>query len=344
LVSVKKVVKVGASRFLGRRRGRGFPRQSIPQAELDLFSAQIFSRPEYLDTNFMCEAYRSLGWEVLPDPFDPGIPARVKSALETATPFSIVRIGDGEANILAFEAYADTPYLDRHAFEETVAGQSDTCMLDELWMTVLKEMMENAVATADVVGVLGLWVGGDGAGDAGRFQRHFLRDPRGVAGQWRGRDLMLRWARERSFNAAVLASAHLYLGVLAQLEELADSAREVVCISDRAAAVAALRARFPEKPVTHLPVGGARRRKGGRQGRPDFLLRTREALPADLRGRLCLVGAGPWAKIYCGWIKRRGGVAVDLGSGFDLLEGKLTRSIHKELPQELLSRLSSIAV
>jgi hypothetical protein len=56
------------------------------------------------------------------------------------------------------------------------------------------------------------------------------------------------------------------------------------------------------------------------------------------------VGAGPWAKIYCGWIKRRGGVAVDLGSGFDLLEGKLTRSIHKELPQELLSRLSSIAV
>jgi hypothetical protein len=64
---------------------------------------------------------------------------------------------------------------------------------------------------------------------------------------------------------------------------------------------------------------------------PHFLSDVASALPHDLHGCLCLVGAGPWAEIYCAWIKQRGGVAVDIGSGFDLLDGTITRPIHRVL-------------
>ncbi len=50
-----------------------------------------------------------------------------------------------------------------------------------------------------------------------------------------------------------------------------------------------------------------------------------------MRGCFCLVGAGFWAEIYCTWIKQRGGVAIDIGSGFDLLDGTAPRPVHRSL-------------
>jgi tetratricopeptide (TPR) repeat protein len=42
-------------------------------------------------------------------------------------------------------------------------------------------------------------------------------------------------------------------------------------------------------------------------------------------GALFLVGAGPCGKVYCDVIKRNGGIAIDIGSVFDLWAGRLTR-------------------
>ena len=42
-------------------------------------------------------------------------------------------------------------------------------------------------------------------------------------------------------------------------------------------------------------------------------------------GALFLVGAGPCGKVYCDVIKRRGGIAIDIGSVFDVWAGRLTR-------------------
>jgi hypothetical protein len=64
---------------------------------------------------------------------------------------------------------------------------------------------------------------------------------------------------------------------------------------------------------------------------PDFLAEVASQLPQDLRGWCCLIGAGPWAEIYCSWAKQRGGVAVDIGSGFDLLAGTPSRPAHTAL-------------
>lgn len=54
---------------------------------------------------------------------------------------------------------------------------------------------------------------------------------------------------------------------------------------------------------------------------PDGYERMRERLRVPYRGALFLVGAGVFGKVYCHWIKQRGGIAVDIGSIFDSWAG-----------------------
>ena len=54
---------------------------------------------------------------------------------------------------------------------------------------------------------------------------------------------------------------------------------------------------------------------------PDGFNEIGETLEVPYPGALFLVGAGICGKIYCRWIKERGGVAVDVGSMFDSWAG-----------------------
>jgi hypothetical protein len=133
-------------------------------------------------------------------------------------------------------------------------------------------------------------------------------------------------------ESVVFASAHLYVGVLLNLERLLAAAERVVCITGRDAGVAKLRSRCPDIAIEHIAVGSDPLRDEQIPSAPDFLHRVRDALPDNAQGVLHLVGSGPWSEIYCQWIKERGGVGVDLGSGFDVLAGMVTRPVHRHLP------------
>jgi glycosidase len=50
-------------------------------------------------------------------------------------------------------------------------------------------------------------------------------------------------------------------------------------------------------------------------------------LQQDLAGHMILIGAGLFGKIYCDLAARHGGVALDLGSMFDVLSGHDTRPV-----------------
>ena len=54
---------------------------------------------------------------------------------------------------------------------------------------------------------------------------------------------------------------------------------------------------------------------------PDGFEELRETLEVPYRGAVFLVGAGVFGKIYCQWIKERGGIAIDIGSVFDAWAG-----------------------
>lgn len=51
----------------------------------------------------------------------------------------------------------------------------------------------------------------------------------------------------------------------------------------------------------------------------------------DIKNEIFFVGAGGLGKIYCQWIKERGGIAIDMGSMFDGWDGLVTRSYLKDI-------------
>lgn len=100
-------------------------------------------------------------------------------------------------------------------------------------------------------------------------------------------------------------------------------------ITNRAGVLKSLERKFPQYAFEHAAVG--KRGNAKPLSSASFFWETAGELPQDLRGCCCLVGAGPWAEIYCTWIKQRGGVGIDIGSGFDLLDGVALRPVHRRI-------------
>lgn len=65
---------------------------------------------------------------------------------------------------------------------------------------------------------------------------------------------------------------------------------------------------------------------------PDQYYDIRRSLGGwDIKGNLCLVGAGIAGKIYNSWFKDKGGISLDIGNVFDLWAGKATRGPERGL-------------
>jgi hypothetical protein len=310
-------------------RTNAFPLHAVPANEFDAVTDLMRQRPEYGSTDYVRDAYVALGLEVMPDPHDQGLIDRIATALRAAVPMSVIRLGDGEMNLLAYGVYPNSAHLDRACAADIIESQPDRFLVSERWMSTLADMMLSAVKQADVVGVIGLWRPNTPVSLDERIER-FRRNPRGGVGHWRATDHMLRLAGGGALKGKLIASAHLYAAVLEGLDRLLAEPTPVLLVTSRPKVMAALALRYPDCGFEQIIVGRA---KVGEPlaDAPDFLFETQRRLPQDLRGHCCLVGAGPWSEIYCGWIKDRGGVAIDLGSGFDLLDGDPSRRAHLPL-------------
>lgn len=255
------------------------------------------------------------------------------AALERRSPFSAIRIGDGEGNILSYDVFSDTPNLDDFALERSVAIQPDSFQIETLWMSILQEMMLSSILQADMVGVMGLWRFRHRSATE-RVDEYLKRfsspsDLRGQVGQFKGVHAVMQLASKGVLKEKILASAHFYFSILSHMEQLFTAAEKVIAVTNNKNAGDVLRERYPARPIIEIPVGIPTQKEGPPSTKPDFLQKVRTSLPEDLRGCFCLVGAGIWAEIYCSWIKQKGGVAVDFGSGFDLLAGRMTRPVHR---------------
>ena len=305
----------------------------------------LFSRHlEYWSRTWMRETYTDLGLEVFPDPRERRLLARIVAALRDRAPLSVIRLGDGEMNLLSFGAYPGLEALDRYCAAASVERRESRFLPNESWLMALREMMLAAVLQADIVGVAGLWrmqpdqiFDGPIELHAKEFRETLTSDVRGQTGAWRGRDYMLRLARLGLLRGKTLAPAHLYLGMLHWMDELLAEGFPVVLITSRGAVQAAMAARYTRCDVRQILLAGPDQSGAPLADSPEFLFALERQLPQDLSGQLCLVGAGPWAEIYCGWIRQRGGVGVDIGSAFDLLGGIVTRPIHTKLGFDLVN-------
>ena len=277
----------------------------------------------------MINTYKSYGLEVIPNPFSEHVLTSIKRALQEEMPFSVIRIGDGESNLLTYSVYSNTKNLDCYSVKAIIAMQQDSFIVDGNWMIILRDLIVGAVAQANVVGVIGLWRGGCPTTE--EIVKNLSQDYRGSIGHWRAVDYMLSLAGKDYLNKKIVASAHLYFSIMEHLNTILPLAKKVFIISNNKSIVEKLRRNYLALNFEYIPVGNTKISSKTLPDKPIFLSFVFSALPQDMRGCLCLIGAGPWAEIYCTWVKQRGGVGIDIGSGCDLLDGKATHTIHRRV-------------
>ena len=302
---------------------------NIPPHERDAFRRFLERNQQIFDTDSVAEHYRSTSHHVLPSPFGTEVSSHIAKALRNRHPFSVVRIGDGEANMLTFGGYPETQILDEFAVASIVAMQDDRFRIAEPWQVVLRTMMHAAIASADIVGVPGLWR--PGYANVDNTMELFTQDPRGVSGYWRGIDHMMSMGEQSLLTGKIITSAHLYFGVLEHLETIVRAARRIVCVTNRESAFRRLRKSFPDCQFDSIDAVLSTSED---HSSPVFFSEMSRRLGRNLSSVLFLVGAGPWSEIYCTWIKERRGVAVDIGSAFEILAGNSSRPIHKHVSLE----------
>ena len=84
--------------------------KNLPQSEIEAMLQSIRAHPEYGDPEYVTNAYRSQGLKVIPEPlFSADIITGIKQALLAKKGLSVIRIGDGEMNLMSYGAYAHRP-------------------------------------------------------------------------------------------------------------------------------------------------------------------------------------------------------------------------------------------
>jgi tetratricopeptide (TPR) repeat protein len=258
-----------------------------------------------------------------------GFVRRVREHLAKKQPFSLIRLGDGEANAFQ-ESTSLAAQLKSDAGEREIVWWGRT-LAPEV-RTNLANQVREAVLDADALGF--------------PTREWFLRDVRLDSGAplsatKSGRGLLsVIEALESQCRAGllpdkVLVSAHLPqdLQRWKLYGELLDGAGEVVLVSCHRALPEAMEKLF-ELRIVHqvlVPPGDSMREMEHRtltedEVPPNLVNRALAELGDWPQERLVLVGAGYAGKVIVGEAKRRGGIALDLGSIFDHWMGAHTRS------------------
>jgi len=305
----------------------------IPKNEIDFLVNTITSNPEYLNPLFIHNFHKNYTHSQFPDPFSDEVPKLIITAIKSSQPFSVIRIGDGEANLLSYNSHPETPILNFTAANKIISMQQDKFTPTPNNLSNIKSLLHYSIFNADIIGIIGLWR--PQKRNTADLVSAFYKDQRGISGHWRAIQHLLDMSYSGYLKNKVLASAHLYFSILDNLQEILDSAKKVLIITNISAVNEKLEDNYSTK-VEHISVGHPLSSK--RSAKPIFLNAIKSQLPSNMSNYLCLIGAGPWSEIYCTWVKQRGGVAIDIGTGFDLLDGKITRPIHKILNLETHNR------
>jgi hypothetical protein len=249
-------------------------------------------------------------------------------SLSAGDAFMMLRIGDGEANLVRFaadEGSFETKWINAlfRMHDNQILGSEDSRM-------IARDLLES-INQADVVGLRPLCPAPIGQHLDAIAQTIDAGDVRGALGMIEAFRQADRALANREFRHAVLTSAWVHLTLLEHLDRLLDNAQRVIVITGRQE----LGSLFSDKLQGRLTAFLTIPLQASDQASPErgfhYPHRYRQiidALAGDLHGTLVLVGAGIFGKKYCAIAKHNGAVALDLGSAFDILAGKRTRPVH----------------
>jgi hypothetical protein len=254
------------------------------------------------------------------------------NALRLSKPLSMIRIGDSEGTVLGFGLHDNDRGLKW--------CNSSFQLMDRQTLTTeaarsFAHRFAEAVCNADIIGLVGIGTDPKELQAIHQVEQHIHNmiegDLRVALGFLRALQYGRRAVETSMLRNAVMTNAWVHMGLIEHLDFLLASAPRVLVITGRHE----LEGVFAEKLKGRLaafmavPVQASDHPSGER----PFHYPTRyneicNSLRTDLGGSLVLVGAGIFGKVYCDIAKRHGGVALDLGSVFDVLAGKVTRPVH----------------
>ena len=258
----------------------------------------------------------------------------VKQSVSARLPFSLIRVGDGEAVVLSFDDamwLQDLDYLHGHWGAEGVPLMA---------VSEVKQGLLDAIRGADVVGIrndiLNISIPEDLLQKSGPEIKDLVtatfdirqEEIANLTGIGARRLAMLHrvlsrteWSDDQLFCSAWI---HWELLATGALDEILSDVPEVVLVTSRPELEPMVARRFgvstkavivPDKFVV-VPEPGRHVPERFRNIRSDLDFRE---------GTLALVGAGIPGKVYCQWLKESGCVAIDVGAVFDAWVGRASR-------------------
>ena len=245
--------------------------------------------------------------------------AAIRRCVRDGRPMSVIRLGDGEGAVMGYPTVTDRKDVNR-----SLRIWLRTIDVPEGDVLRLAKELKRAIRNADVLGVprdkqlasdLHLW---QAVMDA--LERFQLVGP-GAA--------LTHTALHRLLQHGLLYRPLLegvdFVGVIS-CRRVSDPLRELFGVAE--VQWYGVRGELEDTgdiPTPHFPEG---------------FEELRETLRVPYPGALFLVGAGVFGKIYCHWIKERGGIAVDIGSIFDSWAGEgrvghpvRSLDVYRQLPR-----------
>ena len=257
-------------------------------------------------------------------------------AIEAKTPFSFIRLGDGEGVLLSLSAFSQTidfDYMAKHF--GTLSNTLST-------LGPLREQMKDSMHSADIIGMRSDIVDvsfnfSEKEFNSPLFQNRFrkafrLRPAEHMLPKESIRRIALLhdalkkfyYSKSTQFTSAWLHFDLILSGVLYRLLASQKKIGIITCypqLSSRLQELFGLRVDCYTVP----PEFSAFSCPKLELHYPDRFFKIKSELRVVSPGMLFIVGAGICGKIYCNWIKSRGGIALDLGSVFDSWMGRCTR-------------------
>ena len=262
----------------------------------------------------------------------------VGSAVTKGEPFSLVRLGDGEAVVLSYGdllSLEDLAYLHGHWGSQGVSLGS---------IAEVNQDLQKAIENADLVGVrddiLSVDMPSDLLDRPGSEVRDFvvssfrIRDDekRSLSSSGARRLALLHqvlshteWSSWQQFCSAWI---HWDLLTTGALEAILKTVTSVGLVTARPELEYMVTQRFDVETTTVTVPDKFIEAPESDAGRhvPDRYHTIREDLSFP-EGTVVLVGAGIPGKVYCNWLKELGCIAIDVGSVFDAWVGKASRPL-----------------
>ena len=258
----------------------------------------------------------------------PIVLAEIKDALETRRRFSLVRVGNGEGNAVSMLRPLLHPAIVKAFYTEFCSQNGLAAPLKSA--VEFCSVVRDALGNADVKGFRLI-----------RFNDNELikdgirhNDLYTSLGLIYARSFFYDELRKGHCSESTVTNAWIHLDLVPLLPELLKCAQNVIVITGRSELEGKFRERLGGKLTDFLrvPVQGFVPADLEESHFPKRYNEVRNILRhRTLEGVLVLVGAGLFGKVYCYDVRKAGGVAVDLGSAFDLLAGVVSRPIHNQV-------------